>query len=67
MGDKMRKVVSQFDSGKANSFSYSKKDFVTDGKVTIKLVSKTQKAIEDKKDFDRFMVAANIILPNIEQ
>ena len=67
MGDKMKKVVSQFDSGNALSFSYTKKDFVTDGKVTIKLVSKTQKAIEDKEDFDRFMVAANIILPNIEQ
>lgn len=67
MGEKMRKVVSQFDSWKALSFSYWKKDFVTDGKVTIHLVSKSQKAIEDQNDYDRLVVSANMILPNIEK
>jgi hypothetical protein len=66
MPEKAVKVISWFDKWTQYSLSLKKREFAADGKVSLAIISKSQKAIQDEKDFGRLSVSVNMLLPNIK-
>ena len=63
---KGKKSIALFDRGSIYARSLSRDEFVTDGKVTVYIGSKSQDAIENDKEFNKLMLIANIYLQNMK-
>lgn len=62
-----KKKVTLFNSGKQDTYTYKKEDFVPEGKIQIYITSKVQEDIRDEKDFARISVIYGNIIQNIPQ
>ena len=63
---KGKKVVSLYQKGSAIAESFSRSDFIADGKVSVFITSKSQDAIENDKEFNKLLSIAELYLQNMK-
>lgn len=66
MGANQKKNIALYQDGNMISRTLRKSEFVSEGKMQVYVVSKSQQDAEDQKDFARILSLANLYLPNMK-
>lgn len=67
MDKKSTKRITYFDKGNAYVKELKRSDFIVDGKIQIKIVSKTQEALKNEQNFNKIVSLLNFYIGNIKE